>query len=288
MPKLTMTSCTIHSPTKEIQPRVDSPRMELVSRSWRDGTMATSITRSTTEARNVWIPNHATATAPRSRLASWAPRMPKLIRLMTGKGTPVFCAHEPGEAEQHKEEGRPDGQGRQDLPAAEAQGKESDGERVVPEAVHVVRPQGEDAVPGPAAPLPLGGCEVGVVKAGADVAAGGGAGRFAQGVGAGGGMDRLARQRLSAGAVSTPTDGVVCIWISSFWDFRGGEPSTGRPWIVRIIAVIPHCEINLLNSEISVMTCITFRSRRATGCCAVTIRPSRRRPAVAPGVRSDV
>src|SRR5919112_4601634 len=84
MPKLTITSCTIHSATKEIQPSVDSPRMEFVSRSCRDGTMATSMTRSTTEARNVWIPNHATATAPRTRLASWAPRMPKLMRLITG------------------------------------------------------------------------------------------------------------------------------------------------------------------------------------------------------------
>ena len=90
MPKLTITSCTIHSDTKAIQPSVDRPRMELVSSSCSDGTMATSMTRSTTEARKVWMPNQATATAPRSRLASWAPRMPKLIRLMTGKGTPVF------------------------------------------------------------------------------------------------------------------------------------------------------------------------------------------------------
>ena len=51
MPKLTMTSCTIQRATKENQPRVDRPRMELLSRSFRPGAMATSITRRTTDAR---------------------------------------------------------------------------------------------------------------------------------------------------------------------------------------------------------------------------------------------
>ena len=57
------------------------------------------------------MPNQATATAPRRRLAIWAPRMPKLIRLMTGNGTPVFDAHKPGEAEQREEQDGADGQG---------------------------------------------------------------------------------------------------------------------------------------------------------------------------------
>ncbi|MCY1232382.1 hypothetical protein D9M72_448710 [compost metagenome] len=41
------------------------------------------------------MPNQATATAPRRRLAIWAPLMPKLIRLMTGNGTPVLTPMNP-------------------------------------------------------------------------------------------------------------------------------------------------------------------------------------------------
>ncbi|MCY1384361.1 hypothetical protein D9M69_726070 [compost metagenome] len=51
MPKLTMTSWTIQRNTKAAQPRVDSPRMEFESISFREGTIATSMTLSTTDAR---------------------------------------------------------------------------------------------------------------------------------------------------------------------------------------------------------------------------------------------
>ncbi len=36
------------------------------------------------------MPNQTIATPPRIRAGIWAPRMPKLIRLITGKGTPVL------------------------------------------------------------------------------------------------------------------------------------------------------------------------------------------------------
>ncbi|MCY1232383.1 hypothetical protein D9M72_448720 [compost metagenome] len=51
MPKLTIISCTIQRNTKAAQPSVDSPRIELESSSFSAGTTATSMTRSTTDAR---------------------------------------------------------------------------------------------------------------------------------------------------------------------------------------------------------------------------------------------
>ncbi|MNP83171.1 hypothetical protein D3C76_1820400 [compost metagenome] len=52
--------------------------------------MAVSRTRNTTEARYVWMPNQAMAMTARIKAGICAPWMPKLMRLMTGNGTPVF------------------------------------------------------------------------------------------------------------------------------------------------------------------------------------------------------
>src|SRR6185312_13758871 len=62
-----------------------------------------------------------------------------------------------------------DGQSREDLPAPQSQREQADGEGVVAEAVHVVGPEGEDAVrtPGPAGAG--GGGQILVVEAGAEV-----------------------------------------------------------------------------------------------------------------------
>jgi hypothetical protein len=90
--------------------------------------------------------------------------------------------------------------GQENLPAAEPKGKQSDGKRVISEAVDVIGPQGEDAVAGPAPAFPLRRGKVYVVQAGADGAPGRGAGCFAQGVNARGRVDRLARQLCRGGS----------------------------------------------------------------------------------------
>ena len=114
------------------------------------------------------MPNQATATAPRTRLAICAPLMPKLMRLMTGNGTPVFSPMNPEKFSEAEQEDGADAQRHQDLPAAQTKGEQADGEGVVTQAVDVVGPEGKDAVAGPLAAFGLGGGKVDVVKTGAD------------------------------------------------------------------------------------------------------------------------
>ena len=129
-----------------------------------------------------------------------------------------LVAHEAGEVQQAEQQDGADAQGQQNLPAAEAQGKQSDGEGVVAEAVHVVGPQGEDAVGGPAATLRLGRGEVLVVEGGLmgcpDVL-------LAASQRASTPMDgwvALLKPTAVSGAGSTPVNGVVCIVISLLED----------------------------------------------------------------------
>ena len=84
------------------------------------------------------------------------------------EGDAGLDAHEAGKAQQDEEQHGADAEGQQDLPAAKAQREQADGEGVVAQAVHVVGPQGEDVVAGPAAARHLGGGEVLVVQAGAE------------------------------------------------------------------------------------------------------------------------
>ena len=76
--------------------------------------------------------------------------------------------HEPGEGEQEEQQSGTDEESYEDLPGTEAEGEESEREPVVAQGVHVVGPQGEDAVGSPAAPLLAGRGEVRIVEARTD------------------------------------------------------------------------------------------------------------------------
>ncbi len=84
------------------------------------------------------------------------------------KRHPGFLAHVAGQVHEAVHQRRADPQRQQNLPAAQAQGIQADGERVVGDVVHIVGPQGKDAVAAPAPTFGLGRRQVLVVQAGAE------------------------------------------------------------------------------------------------------------------------
>ncbi|MNP44245.1 hypothetical protein D3C76_1380980 [compost metagenome] len=76
-----------------------------------------------------------------------------------------LLAHVAGQVHEEVHQRRADPQGQQNLPAAQAQGIQADGERIVGDVVHIVGPQREDTVTTPASTLGLGRCQVLVVQA---------------------------------------------------------------------------------------------------------------------------
>ncbi|MDQ0728024.1 hypothetical protein QFZ21_003024 [Microbacterium sp. W4I20] len=84
------------------------------------------------------------------------------------EGHAGLLAHEPGEGEQEEQEEGAEGEGAEDRPAAHAEREQADRPDVVAEAVHVVRPEREDAVRAPLPALAGRGSEVAVVQARAD------------------------------------------------------------------------------------------------------------------------
>ncbi|MNL29266.1 hypothetical protein D3C87_1509440 [compost metagenome] len=84
------------------------------------------------------------------------------------EGHPGFLAHVARQVHEEVDQCRADPQGQQDLPAAQAKGIQADGKRVVGNVVHVVGPQGKDAVAAPASAFGLGRCQVLVVQSGTE------------------------------------------------------------------------------------------------------------------------
>ncbi|MNP00918.1 hypothetical protein D3C76_927170 [compost metagenome] len=84
------------------------------------------------------------------------------------KRHPGFLAHVARQVHEAIHQRRADAQGQENLPAAQAQGIEADGKRVVGDVVHIVGPQREDAVATPAPAFRLRWRQVLVVQAGAE------------------------------------------------------------------------------------------------------------------------
>src|ERR1700712_6045277 len=94
IPRQKTIACATHMIMKAIQPSVDRPAnpcSDLSAHGASPGQILTASSTRALDARNVWMPYHATAMSPRMMAGTLAPSTPNTDRQITGYGTPAVC-----------------------------------------------------------------------------------------------------------------------------------------------------------------------------------------------------
>jgi len=84
MPFLSTSNWTSHRARKQIQPRVERPKIEFSAKGCNPGKIFSTRTTTATEASQVWMPYQKTAIKALTRAGMLAPKTPKPILDRTG------------------------------------------------------------------------------------------------------------------------------------------------------------------------------------------------------------